>query len=308
MDTTLSIFSYQRMLGRIPYVKERESESVFPLSNQVLYANRVRVNALTMTPGGETLVMGSWDGRASVWKRQDNGKYKIQAYLQGHQGIVSGVAIDARGERILSGSHDSTARLWDYSTQKGWMLEAVLTEQSPIDSVAMDPEGRLLVTGTEEKTVRIWSYRRRKWQAKVFLSDHMGAVECMAMHVSGNLLVTGSEDKTARLYLQLAPQRWRLIATLFHERAVVGVCFDGESVKTKSASGKLYSWRVDKKKFVQRERLLRELYQKGIRGCFRDLPCCLVGLVKKYLTAEEETALEQSGVGRRQVVRTCRIL
>ena len=46
----------------------------------------------------------------------DAGSQRCIAVLEGHDGEVSKVCFNPQGQRVLSGSADKTARLWDANT------------------------------------------------------------------------------------------------------------------------------------------------------------------------------------------------
>ena len=64
------------------------------------------------------------------------------------------VAFDREGRRIVSGSHDSTVRVWDAAS--GAELACLRGHDESVTSVAFDREGRRIVSGSWDKTVRVW--------------------------------------------------------------------------------------------------------------------------------------------------------
>ena len=69
------------------------------------------------------------------------------------RGITS-VAISHDGKYILTGSYDTTARLWDAHT--GEILQVLEGHTDVITSVAFSPDGRYVLTGSEDNTARLW--------------------------------------------------------------------------------------------------------------------------------------------------------
>jgi hypothetical protein len=73
--------------------------------------------------------------------------------LTGHQDAVTSVAVTPDGRYVVSGSWDSTVRVWELTTGKEVRR---LTDDIYVVSLAVTPDGRYLVCGCEDGTVRVW--------------------------------------------------------------------------------------------------------------------------------------------------------
>ena len=69
-------------------------------------------------------------------------------------GPVRSVAVTPDGSRIVTGSEDNTARIWDAAS--GRELAQLTGHEGGVRSVAVTPDGSRIVTGSEDSTVRIW--------------------------------------------------------------------------------------------------------------------------------------------------------
>ena len=82
---------------------------------------------------------GSWEPSGT-----DTGKLLVT--FQGHTGQVTSVAFSPDGRRLLTGSYDWTARLWE--ADSGRQLATLQGHTGPVSSVAFSPDGRRLLTGS----------------------------------------------------------------------------------------------------------------------------------------------------------------
>jgi sugar lactone lactonase YvrE len=118
--------------------------------------------------------------------------------LIGHRGAVRSVAFSPDGKRVVTGSDDKTARVWDLSraTPAATVLEG---HRDAVWSVAFSPGGKRVVTGSDDKTARVWDLSRATPAATV-LEGHRGGVNSVAFSPDGKRVVTGSSDNTARVW------------------------------------------------------------------------------------------------------------
>ena len=64
------------------------------------------------------------------------------------------MAFSPDGQRLASGSDDSTVKVWDSATGKE--LFALKGHTAAVTSVAFSPDGQHLASGSSDRTVRIW--------------------------------------------------------------------------------------------------------------------------------------------------------
>ena len=74
--------------------------------------------------------------------------------LEGHTSEVYSVAVSPDGRHIVSGSCDSTLRVWKLGT--GRCLNTLKGHTDWVHSVAVSPDGRHIVSGSKDHTLRVW--------------------------------------------------------------------------------------------------------------------------------------------------------
>jgi TPR repeat protein len=110
--------------------------------------------------------------------------------------LVLCAAYSPDGSRIVTGSNDFMARIWD--ARGGAALTVLRGHTRSIPSAHYSPDGTRIVTGSNDSTARIWDARTGA-QLSV-LAGHSDRVHSAAYSTDGTRIVTASFDKTARIW------------------------------------------------------------------------------------------------------------
>jgi sugar lactone lactonase YvrE len=153
--------------------------------------------------------------------------------ISGHDGVVWSVAFSPDGARILTGSADGTARLWDAATGKE--LARLEGHTSVVSSVAFSPDGARILTSSNDKTARLWDAATGKELAR--LKGHISGFSSVAFSPDGARILTGSLDSTARLWNAATGKE--LARLEGHTRGVWSVAFSLDGARILTGSGGL---------------------------------------------------------------------
>jgi Tfp pilus assembly protein PilF len=72
----------------------------------------------------------------------------------GHADAVTAVSLSSDGKRVLTGSGDNTAKLWDAETGK--VLRDFIGHASYVEAVSLSSDGKRVLTGSRDNTAKWW--------------------------------------------------------------------------------------------------------------------------------------------------------
>jgi WD40 repeat protein len=119
-----------------------------------------QVTAITLVLEGTQVAVATDDNLIRTWplptpQAADAAAPQPIKQFAGHAArITSLVPIDAKATRLLSGSHDGTARIWDAA---GGNQVGSYDDGGPITAVAVRPDGKRIATASEFGRVKLWT-------------------------------------------------------------------------------------------------------------------------------------------------------
>jgi WD40 repeat protein len=188
---------------------------------------------LAFSPNGSYLVT---TGRRNgfVW---DTRTWSQLHVLSGHGAPITSVVVADDG-RVITGSVDSSVRVWDPAT--GAALFVLTDQEQKVLAVAVSKDGSQIAAASADNAVRL--YNAPLGSTAEVLGGHTDSATSVVFSPNGEFLLTGSEDGTARLWDSSVP-KLAPVGTHAGAVSVVGYSPDGSSILSAGADGTAKLWR-----------------------------------------------------------------
>jgi tRNA A-37 threonylcarbamoyl transferase component Bud32 len=116
--------------------------------------------------------------------------------LRGHTNPVSSASFSPDGSRIVTGSWDRTAKVWD--AQSGTEVLTLTGHTERVDSASFSPDGSRIVTGSVDETAKVWD--ATSGAELLTLKGHSHGVWSASFSRDGSRVLTASRDNTAKVW------------------------------------------------------------------------------------------------------------
>nr|WP_281362251.1 WD40 repeat domain-containing protein [Cellulomonas humilata] len=216
------------------------------VSGQLVVSVRAQAPAWAgaLSADGRLLIVGTEDGRATVWDidsrrelsaAQHGTERQVFALEAGASDAgVAAVALSSDGRWGASAGVDGAVLVWPVD---GSRTPVVLQHQREVLAVAFGPDSTLLASGSMDGTARVWSLG--DWQ-EVHRFSHAGAVSDVAF-ATDRVLLTASGDGTARSFdLHTGHEKTRAVHGAFV--SAVRPFPDGQRVCSAAWDGSVHVW------------------------------------------------------------------
>ncbi len=153
--------------------------------------------------------------------------------LNGHIGLVYGVAFSADGKRLASTSGNSTTgevKLWDAESSQE--LLTLKGHTGYVYSVGFSADGKRLASASFDQTVKVWD--ASSGQETLTLKGHTGLVWSVVFSVDGKRLASASWDQTVKVWDATSGQE--TLTLKGHTDKVMSVALNVDGKRMASAS------------------------------------------------------------------------
>jgi WD40 repeat protein len=123
-------------------------------------ADNTGTASIAFSPDGSRIVAHrTWDKTAQIWDAQTGAEILT---LKGHTGFVYSASFSPDGSRVVTGSADLTARIWDARSDpesfrfKEPNAGKAVTLAGAVRSASFSPDGSRIVTASRDQTARVW--------------------------------------------------------------------------------------------------------------------------------------------------------
>ena len=205
--------------------------------------------AADFSPQGDRIVTVGGDS-ARLWDlRKDVASRNRELMSFSPHGAVASAEFSPDGKYLVTGSWDTSARIWDAQTgqvvrQLGAALDQPQQEhRGRVNGTAFSPDGRMVVTASDDGTAKLWS--TADWSLLRTLTGHTGAVLHAVFSHDSRRVLTASRDNTARIWDAASGQSLTILAE--HGFPVLQAAFSANDqwVVTGSADNSAIVWKLD---------------------------------------------------------------
>jgi WD40 repeat protein len=203
-----------------------------------------RVHVLALSPNGRWLAVGGYLGDFTGTKpREDEEAHKVRLYefasgrlsflLKGHTSPVNGLAFSMDSKRLISGSFDSTAIIWD--VEKRELRHRLRGHKKEIHAVGFTPDGARAVTGSDDATLKLWSVSDGKEIAT--LRGHRDKMQAIAISPVDGAIFSGGRDADIRVWDGMTGRFLRILGNTNSWVGALALTPDGKSLVSTCAGG-----------------------------------------------------------------------
>ncbi|XP_008583749.1 PREDICTED: WD repeat-containing protein 88 [Galeopterus variegatus] len=152
--------------------------------------------------------------------------------LSGHQHVVSSCHFCVDDTKLLSGSYDSTVKLWD-AADGSVVRDFEQGPSAPVLECSVTADSRRIIAASYDKTVRAWDLETGKLLWKV---SHDTFIVACKFSPDGKYVVSGLDVDHGICIMDAENTTTISFIKDHHRRSITACCFDPDSQKVASVS------------------------------------------------------------------------
>ena len=184
------------------------------------------INTLALSRDGKLAVVNGPNHVGHVFSLADG---RLQTTLRGHKRAIR-CAASLPGGRAITGSVDSTLRIWDLSTAST-LLTFDGGHRGIVSAVVASPDGKTILSGGNDRGIVVWDAATGKRLRKV---EAKRSILNMALSTDGKHVAVSDRYKLSVRQVSNGDLLWeRSSVSCAHERAHALTCLQGRRVRMK---------------------------------------------------------------------------
>lgn len=190
-------------------------------------------------PGSDDkIITSSGDSNCILWDVETRSALSI---FTDHTGDV--MSIDVDDNCFISGSCDSTAKLWDHRIgNNSYCVKTFAGHESDINSIKYFPDNNAFGTASDDSTCRLFDIRSYGQVNLYALDKILCAITSIDFSATGRFLFAGYDDYSCYVWDTLGARIWDTLVGHKDRVSCLGVGDDGKALCTGSWDHHLKIW------------------------------------------------------------------
>ncbi len=178
-------------------------------SGQERFALKEMISSAAYSPDGQRIVSWNFDGTATVWEAASGkelltlGTHTRTGRGPSAQRTGTAAAFSRDGLRIVTGSTDNTAKVWD--AVSGKELLTLKGHSGPVECVAFTPDGRRILTVSKDQSAKLWD--AASGREVLTLAANVGFSSNVAFSPDGRWIFAGRDGKVDNAWEAARPEQ-----------------------------------------------------------------------------------------------------
>jgi len=174
-----------------------------------LFALKGMISSAAYSPDGQRIVSWNFEGTATVWEAASGkelltlGTHTRTGRGPSAQRTGTTAAFSPDAQRIVTGSTDNTAKVWD--AVSGKELLTLKGHGGPVECVAFTPDGQRILTLSNDQSAKLWD--AASGREVLTLAANVGFSSNVAFSPDGRWIFAGRDGKADNAWAAARPEQ-----------------------------------------------------------------------------------------------------